>query len=381
MTISVCKPFHIHQIVALLLVLWGCLSIPLAAKEPVDSKQGKSIHVDGYLLPPSGLLPAETLVALAKAKEKHKDLCPFDWRNPDVTVAQVVEWRLCLKQGFSYLFKQYREMFDVTVKPEMIAGVYTDIVLPKQGVSEKNKNRVLINLHGGAFMIEARENTESIPIAATGKIKVVSVDYRMSPETKFPSGVDDVTAVYKELLKQYEPENIGIYGASAGGVLTALAVVRFQREGLPRPGAISMINGSVNCMMPWDKGDSVYMISALDSSIYSFPADNVVYADSDNITWMYFQDVDMERNNPLIYPGRYPEVMAKFPPSLLLDTNRGFTMSSTILTHSQLIKQGVDADLHIWEGLDHYAIYNSELTETQDAYDIIVKFFDKNLRH
>jgi epsilon-lactone hydrolase len=96
----------------------------------------------------------------------------------------------------------------------------------------------LINLHEGGFVFGGRwgGQIESIPIAAVGKFKVMSVDYRMAPEHRFPAASGDVAAVYRELLNTYQPKNIGIYGCSACGLLTAQAVAWLQKEGLPPPG-------------------------------------------------------------------------------------------------------------------------------------------------
>ncbi len=62
---------------------------------------------------------------------------------------------------------------------------------------------MLINLHGGGFNSDSGSLIEGIPIANLAKIKVVSVYYRLAPENPFPAAVDDVVAVYKELLKTY----------------------------------------------------------------------------------------------------------------------------------------------------------------------------------
>ena len=83
-----------------------------------------------------------------------------------------------------------------------------------------------------------------MPVASLGKIRVVAVDYRQGPEHVFPAASEDVTAVYRELLKHYPAENIGIYGNSAGAVLTAMVIAWFQKEGLPRPGAIGLLERS-----------------------------------------------------------------------------------------------------------------------------------------
>lgn len=119
-------------------------------------------------------------------------------------------------------------IYPVKTHRETIAGVVTDVVEPAQGISPKNRERVLINLHGGAFLWGAHSGglVESIPIASLGRIKVISVDYRQGPEHTFPAASEDVEAVYKALLKQYKPGAIGIYGCSAGGILTGEAVAR-----------------------------------------------------------------------------------------------------------------------------------------------------------
>lgn len=68
-----------------------------------------------------------------------------------------------------------------------ILGVFVQEFTPKAGIAPQNRDRVLINLHGGGFTVTARTQSqvESIPIAAVGRIKVISVDYRQAPENAF----------------------------------------------------------------------------------------------------------------------------------------------------------------------------------------------------
>ncbi len=110
---------------------------------------------------------------------------------------------------------------------DKIAGVPVRIVTP-DGMPEANRDKVLLNLHGGGFNSDSGSYTESIPIASYTKIKVVAVLYRLAPEHPVPAAVDDSVAVYKELLKTYKPDHIVIYGTSAGAILTAEVAVEAE---------------------------------------------------------------------------------------------------------------------------------------------------------
>jgi len=115
-----------------------------------------------------------------------------------------------------------RRRFDVRTEHRTIGGVGVEVVTPASP-DPRRTDRVLINLHGGAFMWGAGSGAlvEAVPIAAVARTTVVTVDYRLAPEHRFPAAVEDAVAVYQALLRTYRPEKIGIYGCSAGGALTA----------------------------------------------------------------------------------------------------------------------------------------------------------------
>ena len=91
----------------------------------------------------------------------------------------------------------------------------------------------------------------------------------------------------------------------------------------------------------------------------------------------YLADTDPQ--DPLVSPAASPEVLRKFPPTLIITGTRGFEFSSAVYTHSLLVKYGVQAELHVWEGLFHGFFYNPDVPESRDCYDVIVRFFDRQL--
>src|SRR3954469_16412477 len=144
-----------------------------------------------------------------------------------------------------------RKLYPVTVEEASTGGVRTDIITPLS-LPESNRNRVLINLHGGGFVSDSGSIIEGVPIANLARIKVVSVYYRLAPENPFPAAVDDVVAVYRELLKTYQPQGIGIFGTSAGAILTCEVAVRLKQLALPLPAALGVFSVLTDYSRPSD---------------------------------------------------------------------------------------------------------------------------------
>ena len=84
-------------------------------------------------------------------------------------------------------------------------------------------------------------------------------------------------------------------------------------------------------------------------------------------------------NDPLVSPMHSPEILAKFPPTLLITGTRDFAMSGTIHTDAELTKRGVKTELHVWDGLFHGFFYNADVPESRDAFNVMISFFDRNL--
>jgi hypothetical protein len=79
-----------------------------------------------------------------------------------------------------------------------IDGVRVHTFTPDD-IPTENKDKVLIHVHGGCYVLFPGESgtPEGIIMAGDGHYKVISVDYRMPPEAYFPAAVDDAVTVYK----------------------------------------------------------------------------------------------------------------------------------------------------------------------------------------
>jgi monoterpene epsilon-lactone hydrolase len=170
----------------------------------------------------------------------------FIHHGPEPAGRDIADQRAFYDRYNEQLANRMKARFQVDIHTGTLGGVGVEIVTPKDGVTIKNGRRVLINLHGGAFMwgSGAGGEVEAIPIASLGRIKVVTVNYRLAPEHRFPAASEDVATVYRALLRDYKPAAIGIYGCSAGGMLTAQSLAWFDKVGLPMPGAAGTFCGS-----------------------------------------------------------------------------------------------------------------------------------------
>lgn len=265
--------------------------------------------------------------------------------------------------------------YAVSISEERIAGIVTDVVVPADGIAPENRNRVLLNVHGGGFVTGARTASlvESVPLAAVMRIKVISIDYRMAPEYRFPAASEDVAAVYREILKTYDPGHVGLYGCSAGGMLTAESIAWFQTHALPNPAAIGIFCASLGKLAAGDS--AILAMPLLGASRPKAPARASKPEEPPAPTYLGA----VKDDDPLAYPLVSPSLLAKFPPTLFISGTRSFEFSAALNSHNQLTKAGVESQFHGWDGMFHGFFYNSEMPESREAYSIMARFFDAHL--
>jgi len=246
-----------------------------------------------------------------------------------------------------------------------IAGVPVHVVTP-DSLTEANKDKVLLNLHGGGFNSDSGSYTESIPIASYTGIKVIAVLYRLAPENPFPAAVDDSVAVYKELLKTYKPNHIVIYGTSAGAILTAEVAAKLKQLGLPLPAALGIFSGMGDFARQGDS-QSLYALRGLTGHL---DPPNPGVHDSEYVT-------TTDPKDPILSP-IYGDLHG-LPPTLFITSTRDLLLSGTSNLHRAYLNAGVDAHLVVFDALPHAFWNNLNLPEAIEANHTMANFFLKHL--
>ncbi len=263
--------------------------------------------------------------------------------------------------------EQNRALYPVNIASSKIAGIPVRVVTPIDPIPADKVDHVLINLHGGGFTTDSGSLTESIPIANLTHTKVVAVLYRLAPENPFPAAVDDSVAVYKELLKTYKPQHIAIYGASAGGILTGEVAVKIKILGLPLPAALGIFTGSGDFSRLGDTL-AIYSVTGLAGHLNP-PAEGV--------QWLAAYVGSANPKDPVLSP-LYADLHG-MPPTLFLTSTRDMMLSGTAILHRAFLRAGVDAQLAVFEAVNHGFWYEANLPESKEADEMIARFFDAHL--
>ncbi|MBS0424960.1 MAG: alpha/beta hydrolase fold domain-containing protein [Proteobacteria bacterium] len=329
--------------------------------KPIIDTDG-TVTVPSYKLPPSVYMSAEAKKALPKDMEDNESGI-----EQLITNGGIPNLRKDIIRDMTAQINDLKKKHSVTTRDTIIAGIQAIRIIPVNKKLTKEK-KLLINLHSGGFLVGSPYSmglSESIPVAALTGIEVITIQYSQAPEFVFPAASIDVAAVYKTLLKTCKPENIGIYGCSAGGLLTTQAIAWFNKENLPMPAAVGIFSASADAS--W-AGDSWFWQKPL-LGMSSPPSLDEHF---------YYGKYDL--NDSLISPVKSVEVLRKFPPTLIIAGTRSPELSAAVNTHRELIKLNIDARLHLWDGLGHVFFTNFDLPESKEAFDVIARFFIEKLK-
>jgi acetyl esterase/lipase len=337
-----------------------------ASDDPVsatasDKPPVGTINMPAFSYPPSSLSSEEQ----RRAYERSLAMPGNGTISMPTDPKLVATVRAFIEDHFKPSIAYMQERYPVDMTTETIAGVEVIRVRPKGGIPKKNRKRILVDVHGGAFMVgwPSMALLDAIPVASLSGIEVVTINYRMFPEVVHPAALEDLTKVYQEILKTHDPRNVGVFGGSGGGILTLQSIPWFKEHGIPLPAAI----GALACGFREAIGDS--SIWNFNGSI-SKPGTTLIESGG------YFGNA--KRTDWA--PGTSADKLDYYPPTLWVAGTRAPEMSGAISGHASMLKHGVQSELYMIEGGWHSSYSTAPDTpESQDAMRYVAHFFDKRL--
>jgi acetyl esterase/lipase len=359
------------RMVAIAIVLTlGCLGTEATAQSSEFSSSVRGDGAKGSRLVPQRIVPVPTTVSPELQRAIAQPLEPRE-RFSSTVPKSVGEWRELqakTEEKAAEEVRQWIERYRVKVENRAIAGVNVFVVAP-ESIPERSRNRIFLHLHGGAYVFYGGQAGigEAILMAFFGNTKIISVDYRMPPNYPFPVALDDVIAVYQELLKTYQPGNIAVFGTSAGGGLAAAVTLKLREIGLPLPGALGLGTPWVDLTRT---GDTLSTNEKIDDVLVTYGA--LI----ESAAKLYAGSIDLK--HPLLSP-IYGDVTG-FPPTMLTSGTRDLLLSCTVRMHRKLRQAAVQAELQVFEGMSHAEyILIPDLPEGQEVFREQARFFDSHL--
>jgi monoterpene epsilon-lactone hydrolase len=256
---------------------------------------------------------------------------------------------------------------DTRVRAVTVGGVGAAWVSRPQCRPERG---CVLFCHGGAFVscdLEAYQFYAEY-IADWAGVPVLTVDYPLAPEHRFPAALDACLAVYRGLLDEgQEPDRLICLGDSCGGGLALSTVMRAGHEGLPRPAGVVSLSGWLD----------------LDTSGYGpggpRPRDPFITEGFLRARALDYLGEGGDPHQPWASPGRGD--LAGLPPLLLQVGETDLCRRDAARVADRATAAGVDARLDVIPGGVHgvQGLVNLGIAEAVAAWESVRRFTDSVL--
>ena len=265
-------------------------------------------------------------------------------------------YRDAVREGFETYIQAATAAFDGDIETIDIAGISCRQLTPPGWSIERDS--CIVYAYGGGYISGSTCEDQIITagLAQLSGLRIVMVEYRLSPEHSYPLPQQNMRQVYSALLDQYGAERLVVSGESAGGN-QALSLMQYARDsGLALPRCAALFS-------PWcdlaNQGDSHVFNDSRDPTL------NNAYVDV--AASLHAGDC------PLDDPGVSPihGDMGGLPPCIITTGSRDLLLSQCLRLAAKLRAAGVECDLRVWDGLWHvfefYPIPEAQLSIAEVA--------------
>lgn len=228
-------------------------------------------------------------------------------------------------------------------------------------------DHVVLYLHGGGYVIGSVRTHRQIAgnISRAAAARVLSLDYRLAPEHPHPAAVDDAAAAYRHLLSaSIAPRRMAIAGDSAGGGLTAAALIALRDAGEALPAAGVMMSPWLDLTL---SGDSMASRAAEDPMVQAAGLEKMAAA------YVAGGDARAATVSPLFAD------LAGLPP-LLVHVGTAETLLDDSTRFAERARSaGVNVELEVWQDMIHvWHAFALILPEARQATDRIGEYLKQH---
>ncbi|OUM69929.1 hypothetical protein PIROE2DRAFT_2128 [Piromyces sp. E2] len=275
------------------------------------------------------------------------------------------------KAGEGYMKDVYQKGYTFTRKETENKTKYIEFTKD----SNQPAKKVLYYMHGGAYIAGLTSNffTFAYPFCdIRDDIKVVLIDYKLAPEHKYPSQINEAIDLWDELMKEYTPDDIVVGGDSSGGNLAMVLIHKLKKERNVAPKGAFFLS-------PWTdmtcSGKSYYDNYPVDVQIGE--AGEALTKEKEDIiqnSGLFCFIGDADKKDPYISPmfGDF----STFPKSLFIVGSDEVLLDDTLKVIKKIKENDKnEVELINKEGMFHtYPIYFNIVPEGREAHERIREF-------
>jgi len=202
----------------------------------------------------------------------------------------------------------------------------------------------LLYLHGGGFTVGSLETHDSLcrQLALQADASVVALDYRLAPEHRFPTAVDDAWAALRWLASDaaaagLDVQRLAVGGDSAGGTLAATCAIHARDTGLPLRLQLLVTPGTA---------------ARMDSPSYRLFGQGFLL-DRTTVDWFFDQYIDVDRRRDWRFAPLEAEDLDGVAPACVVLAECDPVTDEAIAYADRLRAAHVPVELEIVRGVTH----------------------------
>lgn len=242
------------------------------------------------------------------------------------------------RKGQELLGKLISPPLGIRYRASAVGSIACEWVRPAR---HRDPERIILYCHGGGYTSGNLGYARAIAskLAHQTRREVLSFDYRLAPEHRYPAPLEDARQVWDHLLAGgHRPERITLAGDSAGGNLALALCHSLKDAGQPLPGALVLFS-------PWT--DMTLSGLSYLERVELDPMLSPGYISA--IRAAYAPDADYTSHllSPVLGD------LTDFPPTLVQVGSHEILLSDAVALRDQMLRDGVRCQLEVWRDMWH----------------------------